>query len=208
MHISKQAYPAGDLSSKNTKTRVLCDTNLNIPDHPSNCQEFHTHPSKPKKLYPNKSEKTYKIINENTSPHTEPNLYLPSGHKALVLLQSTTTTPEIHENTEKSHKRLLKKPAEIQTKNLKEKIESEISSIKSSPKHAYNLYDQIYDLKYKVANMQKRMILGEDKINEKSLENYGLKFTILKLHNQLEKIKQKKIEKKVEGSKCQKCSVF
>lgn len=208
MHISKQAYPTNDPSSKLSRVRVLCDTNLNIPDYPSNYQESHTHPSKPKNLQSSNSEKTYKITNENLSPHTEPNLHLPSGAKALVLLQTAKTTPEPHEITEKPHRRLFKKPAEIQTKNLKEQVESEISSIKSSPKPAYNLYDQIYDLKYKVANMQKRLILGEDRINEKSLENYGLKFTILKLHNQLERIKQKKIEKKVEESKCKKCCVF
>ncbi|OMJ65383.1 hypothetical protein SteCoe_38329 [Stentor coeruleus] len=208
MHISKQSYSTINSSSKNTQVRVLCDTNLNIPDNPSNYQESFAHPSKPKKLYSINNEKNYKITNENLSPHTEPNLHLPSGAKALVLLQSATTTPEPHEIIEKPQRRLLKKPAEIQTKNLKEQIESEISSIKSSPKPTYNLYDQVYDLKYKVANMQKRLILGEDKINEKSLENYELKFTILKLHNQLEKIKQKKIEKQVEESKCKKCCVF
>ncbi|OMJ89066.1 hypothetical protein SteCoe_8892 [Stentor coeruleus] len=210
MQLSKQRRPPNNFSSSKTHSRILLESNFNTPPptSPISLSETPKFQTKDPSSF-NDLEKTHKCSKENfalkTIKRPKTNLHLPPRTAIThTSYRTVTTTPEPYEITEK-HSKKIRKHTRDQTKTLKHMNYIESESPKSSQS---SFYDQIKDLKDQIIDIQEKIVKGEDKIVEKSLEYYELKFIIVKLQNQISKIKKKKIENQLEKAQCKNCITF
>ena len=165
------------------------------------------------------SENTEKLCNEsksyNISPRTK-NYKSKSFKPFKDIIKIKDSITEILDESIKTHAEIRKLREKLDSsQNYKENSQIirdlpvfDASSIIKSPKKQKNsIQDQLFELKNQLHKMNSKLQEEEKQVNLKSIENYSLKFTIMTMQEQLEKIKQKKEENRLEKAKCS-CLVF
>ncbi|OMJ89067.1 hypothetical protein SteCoe_8893 [Stentor coeruleus] len=174
--------------------------------------ETHQFLSKFKILTSKDHEKTHKIKEHISSYskilHIGPNLHLPSKEEAEATLNTQNDSPENSENSKKYYRKKPETHKDMLTGNIKEHAESDISSNRSSIKPGMSFNDQIFDIKKQLADVHKKVIIGEDRISEEYMQNYELKLTVMMLQNKLEEIKDRNYERKICEAKCKSCVII
>ena len=206
--------------TRGQSVKVLGDYNRNPHVKSKNYIESIKLSSQKNENFCGDTEKTSKISNENIYSSCSKNKEICTteknnqSHKNIKKIKESIN--EILDESVKNHleiRRLreklesvhsLKENAECTRKGI---LELDVSSIKSSPKKNDRICEQIIELKMQLKDMNNRLLIGEQTISAKSIENYGLKFTIFSLQDQLDMIKQKQEEKRIKQSCCS-CSIF
>ena len=168
------------------------------------------------------SETTKKLTNENSIycsyqsssslstpviPPTSNTILKVKQLVAEILDESGQARQEMRILKERFEYTMSSKDSQEPTK--RELVEFDLSSIKSSIKEENDISDRICDLKTQLQIMNRRIHLGEKNIMQRSEENTELKFIIYKLHQQIETIKQKQLDDRVNKSICRlSCSLF
>ncbi|OMJ96330.1 hypothetical protein SteCoe_66 [Stentor coeruleus] len=204
------------ISTETVSTRPHSLTSNDLSPHTLEFQttflETHQFSSKFKILTSQDHEKTHKIKDHISSCskiiHIEPNLHLPSKEEAEITLNTQNDSPENIEKSKKYYRKKTKTYKNILGDSIKEHFESEISSNRSSLKPGLSFNDQVFDIKKQLAEVSKKVVMGEERISEKYLQNYELKLTIIMLQNKLEEIKEKNCEKKIFEAKCNSCVII
>ncbi|OMJ94637.1 hypothetical protein SteCoe_2128 [Stentor coeruleus] len=90
----------------------------------------------------------------------------------------------------------------------KDIVDFDVSSIQTNVVKDKNICIEVNELKMQIADLNKRLENDEEKVREKSRENYGLQYTIFSLQSKIEMIKEKHTKSAIKNSQCRLCSIF
>lgn len=198
--------------STRPQSRAFNDLNSHTLESSTAFLETQHFSSKFKILTSQDHEKTHKIKQHISSYskvlHIEPNLHLPSKEEAEATLNTQNDSPENSERSKQYYRKKAKTYKDMLGSSIKEHIESDMGSNRSSLKPGFSFNDQIFDIKKQLVEVHKKVVIGEDRISEKNIQNYELKLTIMMLQNKLEMIKERNSEKKICEAKCKSCVII